>query len=117
MLALFIWYISTNNLLVQPVVNLTFFSHYFVLILRSLTPKCTYTVFKNECSQFKNNVLEYFSLCRIIIFKKCWGIQVLFTQSICSTLQFKENKFSICSCIICCFIILATNIAVNIYLN
>jgi len=28
-----------------------------------LIPKCTYTVFKSECSQFKNNVLEYFSLC------------------------------------------------------
>jgi len=26
-------------------------------------PKCTYTVYKNKCSQFKNNVLENFSLC------------------------------------------------------
>jgi len=35
-----------------------------LLILRTLLPKCTNTVFENECSQFKNNVLVYFSLCR-----------------------------------------------------
>jgi len=27
-----------------------------------MIPKDTYTVFKNECSQFKNNVLKYLSV-------------------------------------------------------
>jgi len=67
-LAVFTLYISTTKLLVQSVVlikrllnklYLTFLFSPFCL--RTLIPKCTYTVFKNECSQFKNNLLEYFS--------------------------------------------------------
>jgi len=61
-LAVFKYIVCTNKLLVQSlvctykkVVKKLFPSHHFVLIL---IPKCTYTVFKNECSQFKNNVLS-----------------------------------------------------------
>jgi len=61
--------------------NLTFPSHYFLLILRTLNPKCSYTDFKNEYSQFKNTLLEYFSLCvsfwsNITLLKNKWNLFV-----------------------------------------
>jgi len=40
--------------------NLTFLFISFCSYIKNIG---TNTVFKNECSQFKNNVLEYFSLC------------------------------------------------------
>jgi len=67
-----IYILYLNKQAISPVKNvhkllnklsLTFLFPLFVLVLRTIIPKCTYTVFKNECSQFKNNVLEYLSLC------------------------------------------------------
>jgi len=77
--AVFTLYISTNT--VQSVVNN--FSP-LLLELRTLIPKCFYTVFKKENSQFKNNVLEYFSLCslRNIIKRFNWIVKFYFINLI-----------------------------------
>jgi len=62
-LAIFTLLISKTKLLIHLVVynnnkqgQFIFSSHNFVLILRTLTSIYAYTVFKNECSQFKNCV-------------------------------------------------------------
>jgi len=62
-LAVFKYIVCINKLLVQSLVYTyqkvvkykVVKKKHFVLIL---IPKCTYTVFKNEYSQFKNNVLK-----------------------------------------------------------